>query len=567
MSSNKKLLKKLFELRDEAVITWRLMRNSREVMWKHVVEIYFFYKKEIQNEETLRDVLKEADIQFKGRIKSGINFGALLRLIWGTDNCDDNEINRHAKAINVINEEYSAHEQLYKKDGVAKLVNWIKKKGGINGLAGKVVVGKKKKNSLIENQISEEEKLRSLLSSSIDYIDQLPAASPFKSKEIDGQLKTSRDDLGVLLVRRTNNGMDIVAASKNKEIIDMLRIEAYQKSLSGLPLVLRCLLETVKTQCLPKHLQGKQDGLVELNDFSKGKNSPRAHRRLIFSADKQQFIYSATNKKSGVVTIAAPIAHDFDQSSEDIFLTYRSLRKLETEVISNYEHRFYSLIPPHKPANREDEGRHAYIMRLQSTLRPLTKFMYLDFWPCVNKGYARDQQIYAVLPENDRKFDHHISKQWFVSVDVNFIDKWLERSGNHLKRKEQEVCCLVFSDKGVCFKFNKEEGVFVLVRDMPFPNLLDNQKNVAAFFKTKDIVPAIKAISEIEIDGDVHVVITDELLFLSYGTEAAKFLVAVPRTSEAGTRFHKDLLPYEPNLFVSFEEKYGIIYGNEEYEE
>jgi len=317
----------LLELQEKGERVWANKRNVQAEMWRHVAEIYFFYREAISNEHTLHMLYVEANLQFK-TIKQGMNFGPLLRLVWGDDNCSHRETDRHSRALNAIDAHYRKKPTLFAKDGVAKLAEFIKAQGGITKLAGYVKSENDEPAVDIPDSILAKDpeptaaaKIAAIFVKAAPEIPNLPIIAPIKSPEITTQIQTGKSDLGILLVRRSGSNYDIVGGSPDPEIIRLVYADVYKRSFAALSPALRCILETLRTQCLPGNLQKFQDALVDVGISGHTKEKKAlSHRRLLFIQEGRHLLLSPTNARSGVVTNARLAGKAFIESPDDLML-------------------------------------------------------------------------------------------------------------------------------------------------------------------------------------------------------------------------------------------------------
>ena len=575
------ILKEIYALGEQGTAVWNEKRKSRNAMWKHIAEIYVFFHKHIKDKATLHDVLELANIQHKRElVNEQLNFGALLRIIWGDDNCSRTELERHGRALNAIHKHYQKKPSLYVKDGVAKLVDFINANGGISGLANSASTENAPSNynkdsaatrgkSTIKpvEQPSDNAKTRALALEAEEFIATLPVVAPITALEVQSEIQTDRDNLGVLLVRHTNNGFDVIGSSKNADIIRAVKAETYQRSTSGLSLHLRCLLETLKTQCLPDFLQSVQAKLVDngAERITKGERA-LAIRRLLYIGDLKQYLLSPSNAHSGVVTIATPIQQDFLDTTDDLILSLRARRRIEKTLISNDEFHLYRLLKPHRPYDYPESNSLAYVARLENSINKLYNFMHLDFWRYEANHKNSKPQLYAHPINHGIKWEADLGVDWFKRLAYNALDKWLDGSGRHINREKQKVCRLTFGKNALKLEFTQVGLGFSIARDVAFTTATKNNTSIPAYFLAKDVVPALRCIADLELDSTVRMAVTDDMLCMEYSTPAGAYSVFVPKASDTGVRQQKQFEKYTPKQFTSFELEQGIVDDEQEFE-
>ena len=130
------LHKTLYLLQASGTAVWRDMRRSNRAFYAHVADVYIWWRQASAVTGYLDGEYAKLNRQFKSRVKYGINFSPLLVLVWGNDNCNTADLDRHSRALNGIHAEYCSRPKYYAKDGVAKMATFIEAQHGINGLTG-----------------------------------------------------------------------------------------------------------------------------------------------------------------------------------------------------------------------------------------------------------------------------------------------------------------------------------------------------------------------------------------------------------------------------------------------
>lgn len=567
--AKKRLRQRLTPLQEKGELVWAGKRKTHLDMWRHVAEIYFFYVEAIKNEQVLFELYEAANIQHKKVIKHATNFSPLLRLIWGDANCSPDDIAKHSRALNAIDAHYRKKRSLYAKDGVSKLAEYIKYQGGISKLAGVSISQETptpkespdQQRSLMKKSPPPTPAARTaaIAKKIAPIIATVPAIAPVTDPRVAEHLEISDDKLGLLLIRSTAVGYEIVGSSRDPALISAVAADWYRRSFASLPKDLGCLLETLRTQCLPAHLQRIQQELVDVGVEGHTKEKKAlATRRLLVMDNGTRLLLSPINALAGVVTIATITGAPWLPISDDLMLSYRARRRLEVDLISGYDFHLYNLLQPHRPVDYDSSHEIAYVARLQHSLMPDSKFLYLDFWRSEKSNAPPMAQVFAIIPTVGAIWTHRLSGTWFRRLAYEVLDRWLEGCGAHIKRSQHQVCRVTFTSSALEFEFDRKTRSFAIHKTQTFEPKSESQRRVSAFFQTKDLVPALRSLGDFEILDDVQVSVSDEVLGLEFATAAAKYQIVVPRTAENGARFTKHFSAYVPQQYVSIETEHGI---------
>lgn len=207
-----------------------------------------------------------------------------------------------------------------------------------------------------------------------------------------------------------------------------------------------------------------------------------------------------------------------------------------------------------------------YVARLQNSLKPNSGFMHLDFWRSELASGLPISQVMKPAPLGGIKWQHVLPVSWFRGLAYDVLDRWLEGCGTHIKRDRHKVCRLTFQKTSICFEFDKDGKGFAISETQEFASAAPSAGTIVAYFLTKDLIPALRGISDLDMLADVSLAVTEEVLSIEYATEAAEYSVIVLRTTESGSRCEKSFLAYTPAQFTSFETEHKITDDTEVYE-
>ena len=565
------LKKRIEELQEVGERIWANKRQVRAETRRHVADLYFLHREFLSvDPDLLTEIYRQAEIQYKRVTKQQYNFSPFLRLIWGTENCTEQELHTYSRALNAIDQHVKKNAATYKKDGIEKLANFIKTSGGIQKLAGYGIPDNDKdadqSSTLAEPKSTPAAKQAVITAKAATAAATLPVQVTVTTTTPTVHVQSANDDLGVLLIRRTNIGYEVVGSSREKAIIKAVATDCYRRSFAKLRPELRGLLETLRTQCLPAHLIKVQEDLVDVGETGHTKERKAlAARRLLVCGKGSELLLSPTNAKSGVVTNAKLKGGTWIKTDDDLMLSYRARKRLECDLVSNYEFHLYKLGKPHRPINYDASHEISFVARLQDESNPNGRWRHLDFWRSEESSPEPLWQVAARPQAAQLRWSAEVDGAWFREVAFAVLDMWLEGSGKHIKRKEHTLCRLTFNKKSITFEFTKQPKGFEITRDVPLVQEATCKKGVSAYFLTKDIIPALRAIADFDLDDPVKLKLGDETFTLEYSTAAADYSVVIPQTSEAGHRFDKWFDQYTPQQFRSLETDYGVTDNDEDF--
>ena len=132
----KTLQKELHDLQTNGTVTWANFRKSNFEFYKHIAEIYFWWRKAVAIESYLEAEYAKLGRQYKTNVIYGTNYSPLLWLVWGENQCSTSDSDRHSRALNTIDAEYLKRLSYYKKDKVERMAKFIESNNGIGGLCG-----------------------------------------------------------------------------------------------------------------------------------------------------------------------------------------------------------------------------------------------------------------------------------------------------------------------------------------------------------------------------------------------------------------------------------------------
>jgi hypothetical protein len=126
---------------------------------------------------------------------------------------------------------------------------------------------------------------------------------------------------------------------------------------------------------------------------------------------------------------------------------------------------------------------------------------------------------------------------WLEKLGVQFVGAWLREYGDHITRPKHKVMQFEFGKTGLVIKHYGENGNFSNVSPLFEIKGSDKQsKPTAPMFATKDILPVLDGLMQLDIDGDLTLAVNDDVLIIGYKTELASYTIAVPTCNKVGKR-------------------------------
>ena len=544
--------KQLHLLQASGSAIWRDMRRSNRAFYAHVAEVYFWWRQASLDTGYLEAEYAKLNRQFKSRVKYGFNFSSLLALGWGNDNCTTSDLDRHSRALNNVDAEYMSRPSYYVKEGVAKLAAFIENNNGINGLTGYGTTTPDQDDDdedsdtrpLAPAPVSDAAKSVALLRSAKAHYAQ---ASQSPTIDFLNAIPVTDDDLAVILVKRSAAGYQLLGATNDAELVERATVANFKHSFSALPVSVRALIETLRTQCLPPNVLKIQRDLVDLSHqkHDDGKNKLSV-RRLLYRHSTEDFLLSPVRAHAGVVTIAKPRQPVFADSDVDVFLSSRARLALERRAITNYEFNLYQAETVEQIQRYASEDSASHMLRLQNSA-DTTDFMHVDFWN-YQQGMLEPVTQLDVDLLGKADWHHNLPLAWFRHLSLEVVDKWFDSHARHIKRDHQRVCHVQLTKESMTLQFVQRNGAFEVLRAHAFATPTTGLVSLNLYFLTKDLMPVLKAIADFEVVTDIQITADKNVLLISFATDAADFAIAVPTTNERGIRNTGAFTFYQPTL-------------------
>ena len=493
----------LVKLQDQGSVVLGDLRRSHEMLHRHLAALYLWWREADQEPDWLEEQYKTLDRKFR-TVGYGINFGPLLWLVWGNNNGLDNRlVDRYSRAINAIHREFEQRPELYQKDGVAKLADFIKQAGGITELAdyGPKTEDPSEEESTGRRGAGAGNDSQDEAASKLELVRLAKSLPDFGDKEIvsyPGYISTTGDQYGLLLVRKTDQGVDVVSRFNDPSMIDALLAKGVRQRFDASVYALRPLLELIQTQCLPISLEGMVQRLIDKTKLPEhGRKVFTAYRRVLYRPMDNEFILSPMNALSGVVSITVPyFPLILEECQHEVFLPTRERNQLEKKLLRNFAFNLYDVERKQSTIPRypeENSASHALHLRHRTNRND---FLTLTFWPFYDTlPQPQDQVVinpdYVLTP----RWKAHMGRDEFRRLNDEFLEKWLASHAQHLTRDPHALLKVTFARDHWEIQFVHRYGQFEnTIRVNVYPQEASDEP-CTVLFASKDWVPAIQSLA------------------------------------------------------------------------
>lgn len=503
----KQLRKKLHRLQQDGAVVLADQRRVRHNLYTHLAELYLWWRDAKMQDGYLDAEYATLDRPFKEKVIYGINFGPLIWLAWGLNNIKSSQdADRYSRTINAVHEEYEKRPDFYKKDGVAKLCNFIKQSGGVTRLAGYAPPQKEPEEDVSELLDSEEvakpitpqERQIALLKLS-STLEEYGLQNPVDCRSF---LKSNESDYGLLLFRKTASGFNLLESFDDSASINAALSNHIRRRFEVAVFAIRPLLELLQTQALPKQLEKLVERLIDVTKLpEEGGRKFISDRRVLYRPGLNQFILSPVNSLSGVVSIAQPFFPlILDDCEKDVFLAAQERELLESSILRDFEFNLYNVqyqshsIPHYSGANSASN-----VVHLRHREEPNT-FLNLSFWPFYSTLEGPQDQL-SINPDFVLRpiWKSHLDRDAFIRLENQCLEPWLRGHATHLTREKNALMKVTFAEDKWTMEFVFSDGDFENSDHVEISYLDVTAGEVTALFLAKDWVPAMRSLALLPI--------------------------------------------------------------------
>lgn len=494
--------KDLISLQERGGLVASDMRRAHRNLHEHLCEIYFWWVEASQQGDYLEQEYKQLGRTFR-TVNYGTNYAPLLWLVYGENNALSNQyVDRLSRALNKLHEEVTQKSALYKKDGIAKLTNFIQQANGITALAGYALPR--------EVDVSEPRSQKDTVSEHKEQLELLNQAWILDEFGIEEKqaipyvpyIKTTPENYALLLVKRTDEGFELIEVDNDSQTVNSALADALRKRFDLCVFSVRPMFELMFTQCLPKSLENLAERLVDIAELQDNKKvkKVKAHRRVLYRADTNEFVLSPMNAHSGVVSIVKPYFDMvLDGCATDVYMPYTERANVE-KMLRDYAFNLYDTELKTPPIPHYPELNSAsHVVHLRHRTEP-SQFQNISFWPFYNTlKEPQDQLLVKDDYELNAIWHAHFDKDEIKRVQDVFIHKWLGGHARYLTREAHQTVRMTFADTWWAIEFVTEEGQFVNKQVVNLTPIKVSNSVITAIFRTKDIVPALACLAALPI--------------------------------------------------------------------
>ena len=589
-----KLLKKVEKLQISCNFELEKQAQASNIEHLNMASMYFWWLEASNISGFLESEYAKLMSRKLRAVSYGINYRGILLKFYG-NMIGDAAIDRKSRVLNQLNKEVIKNKDLYKKDGVKKLAQFIENSGGMVGLYLPTYDGfgddleydtlddeenetddlansqpKKRYMEVVTVSITNDQRTKCLKDDANRFF---AKNNKLKKVQIAPDLNTEENEFVVIAAKKVNGKYEILELQKNQKQIDSAVVSAYRKQFSALPNSVRCIFETIKSQCLTnKSAKHMDKALIEPKSYQNPKlnyrNTP-AKRRLTYSYERGELILSPIDYEDndgrivgGMVTIAKPKTKIFEHAYSDLYMPLIDRRVIEQRLIAPND---INLFKPSSDAtfNRyyKFDGDISHLIRLDSKLNN-GDFIFLNFY-----GFGEDDPS-KLLPQviYDQEHELKITKIFLpVNEVVKIADllakKWINDIGENINRTQHRFWELMFRRDGIQIAFDEHIGDFerddLVLFDMP----LSVDPDFSGLFFTHELAPLLITLAELDINSEIEVQLNDAGMVFKYATDAADYTVAIPKWDGLNDNRHVEFL----NLYTP--ERCGVRVDEFEFDE
>lgn len=546
MSTKVELKKLLDKLRGDADDQTQLYESSIQKLYRTLGEAYLWWREARGFDGFLDEVYAERNLVQRGQEE---NFTRLVRLIWQLDwnGHEAPKLQKWARALRGLHHEYETNRDAYQvQDPQEKIRQFFSAMGGI-GAVGNIVsplqqtdeefASSKQKSSLTKKSDQDKLNEQQIIGKHIALGERFFADEPPYIKNIvskDKKLDVTRKGYAVALVRKAAHGSyDILSVTNNDEIVHDTIVETYKRNDDALPQVLRTLSETIATQTLPIQLEKHRQNLNDVTDVlgSDGKTRLRAVKRLLLRPKTKDILLSECRIGCSVVTVVKPKKFP-SNVSESITLRAVNHKYIEQNMIQQRDLCFFTTLT--KQIDQADATLKAsHVLRTKNTVTDKIHSLYF---------YKLSSQTEGSKPQADINYEGlgaptwlaTVSKDWIHDLNSVCVANWLREFGYQLNRDRHKQVMLHLS-KTFEISYDGTRGHYTKTEtNIPKPTVDRGSNALALHVRSKDIFTVLNALAQQAIEGDIKLAANEHVFTISYRTNHASYLIAVPTCNDKG---------------------------------
>lgn len=573
----RKLIKKTEKLREGCLVETKAFIGAENAARRNIAEIYLWWREANALEGFL-------DKLFEGKRKlRDLDYGHNLRNVlkhFYVNKISDSDIDRRNRALSVIHIEYEKNTELYEKDGVAGLVNFIAQKGGLEGLYAPTYKTQQATSTstaatststglhsadlykqplivharrIIQSKIADDLRIAKLSDEAFEFFN---SHNSIQTVTANTDIATDKANYSVLLVNGDDRTYELLEAATDVAEIKKAIVSAYRNQFAALPTSLRCLYETIATQTVTKNVV-KHEGALENTSASATKNHDgkklKAKRRLIYRKGTDDFLLSPYDATDGVVTIAKPKQEVFQKPQTDLFMPVLNRKVVEQRLLIPRDfNSFKASNEKHIPCSTYSNV-FSHLIRIDNKCNP-SDFIFHDFWPF----YEHESNPHASFPSQlDYDVAHDKTCTLKTSIDALSMKAvanklalpWLSNAGSQIKRDYQKLWQVTIDATAFSIAFHNVGEKFNQVAHIKFTKPLKSKCKYSGIFLAQDIAPVLCSLANLDVTS-IELLGSEHALVLDFSTDAADYKVCVPtsttklkRSTKAFTQYAATVIP------------------------
>jgi hypothetical protein len=525
MAKTKSELRKWLDgLAIEAADQTRLYDSSINKLYHCLSSLYMWWREAQQYEGFLDELYDEFNITT--RRKNEENFVRVIRLTWRIDwdGSRGASLQKWSKALKEINHEYETNKERYKFNSIDSLILFIRSSGGVSGLIKDKTESDEetndddkkkplKKKNKSQRQKENEARLKVRNKELAELYFENEAKSITKLDLNDVAVATNDKSYAIALIRKNNNGYQVLSITENDDLIADAMIRTYARQQDTAPKTLRVINEVIQTQAYPIEFEKFRHSLSLRSKVKDENNKPMKQiRRLIYRAKSKDFLLSENRSDCSVVTIAKP--KDFKLNvKEDVFLSANDRNFIEQEIIQKRNLAFYEIVGNKEIVENKDEAvKSSHYISSKYKIDGYIRNLYFYKTSTIKEG-NKQQAIFK--PNEVPSWKAEINEEWISQFNVRFLVSWLRSFGSSVNQRRNQVLRLDVG-KQIAIYFDGENGVFSRnIKD--FSKLNDVQgKDLKLHFHARDLIPSLHALAEQNVIGKIKLAASEFALVINY---------------------------------------------------
>ena len=130
-------------------------------------------------------------------------------------------------------------------------------------------------------------------------------------------------------------------------------------------------------------------------------------------------------------------------------------------------------------------------------------------------------------------WEHVLDGDFFKKLDATVVDKWFETHGKLIKRDKGAVCRLTFEQTKLVIEFVYVNELFEVKLEVAFKTIAKSKAKNILLFRTKDLMPVLKAVAELNADN-VTTKLNNYILQFEFTNTTATYQINIPTLTTSG---------------------------------